>query len=160
MYRVGILTISDRSFQGEREDLSGPAIEEMLSSHAETFQVVRRGVVPDEEALIASTLIEWCSRCDLILTTGGTGFAPRDVTPEATLSVVERVAPGIAEAMRLDGMQKTPFAMLSRGVCGIRGQTLIVNLPGTPKGACEGLGAILPVLTHGLDLMQGRKVHS
>ncbi|MCC6442493.1 MAG: MogA/MoaB family molybdenum cofactor biosynthesis protein [Armatimonadetes bacterium] len=154
MFRVGILTVSDRSYRGEREDISGPAIEETLNGQG-GYIIVQRGTVPDEEAVIASWLIEWCASCDLILTTGGTGFAPRDVTPEATASCIERLAPGLSEAMRQDGLKKTPFAMLSRGVSGIRGSTLIVNLPGSPRAVREGLSVVLPVLEHGLRLLRG-----
>jgi len=152
--RVGILTVSDRSFAGERADESGPLLKQMAGRQG--WQVEREGVVPDELAAIRETLANWAdvARLDLILTTGGTGFAPRDVTPEATRAVVEREAPGLAEAMRAASLQKTRHAMLSRAVCGIRGQTLIVNLPGSPQAARENLETILPALPHAIALLQ------
>ena len=133
--RVGILTVSDRSSRGERADASGPLLRQMAQQQGWTVE--REALVPDELAAIKATIMNWADvvRLDLILTTGGTGFAPRDVTPEATRAVIEREAPGLAEAMRAASLQKTPHAMLSRAVCGIRGRTLIVNLPGSPRGA-------------------------
>jgi molybdenum cofactor synthesis domain-containing protein len=120
-------------------------------------QVKRQAVVPDERDLIQETLVSWSDEqgLDVILTTGGTGFAPRDVTPEATLAIIEREAPGLAEAMRLEGIKKTPHAMLSRATAGIRGQTLIVNLPGSPKAVREGLEVMLPALPHGIEILKG-----
>ena len=134
MITVGILTVSDSSYRGEREDLSGPLIREMVTERLKA-KVELEAVVPDDINIIKGTLIVWADEVglDLIVTTGGTGFGPRDVTPEATKAVIEREAPGLAEAMRAEGLKATPHAMLSRAVCGIRGRTLIVNLPGSPK---------------------------
>lgn len=152
--RVGILTLSDRSARGERPDLSGPALAVLASSQG--WSVIEQAVLPDDFAAIKEVLCDWAdhAKLDIVLTTGGTGFAPRDVTPEATLAVIQREAPGLAEAMRLDSLKKTPHAMLSRAVSGIRGRTLIVNLPGSPKGAVENLETILPVLPHAIQLIQ------
>ena len=151
--RVAILTISDRSARGERPDASGPVLVEMIEK-AE-WSVMDTRIIPDEQAVIQQVLIEWCARgdIDVVLTTGGTGFAPRDVTPEATLAVIQRAAPGLAEAMRLESLKITPHAMLSRAVAGIRDHTLIVNLPGSPKAAAENLQTILPVLPHAVALL-------
>ena len=156
MIRVGVLTVSDRSARGKREDLSGPAVTAAVLVQLPDAAVAERAVVPDERAAIAARLAHWADdlRLDLILTTGGTGFAPRDVTPEATRDVVERETPGLAEAMRAASLRITPHAMLSRGVAGIRGRTLIVNLPGSPKGAVENLGMIAPVLPHAIELLR------
>jgi molybdenum cofactor synthesis domain-containing protein len=150
-----VLTVSDRSAAGERPDLSGDRIRQRLERDG--WQVARTAVVPDEAATIEDTLRSWADsgEVDVLLTTGGTGFGPRDVTPEATLRVVERRSPGLAEAMRVAGLQKTPHAMLSRGVAGIRGRTLIVNLPGSPTAAIESLQVILPALPHAVQLLQG-----
>jgi len=152
--RVGIITISDRSSRGEREDLSGPALVKKISNTG--YQVVSTAIIPDDFNQIKTILIEWCDsgNFDLILTTGGTGFAPRDVTPEATLAILEKTAPGIAEAMRAQSLKITPHAMLSRQQAGIRKRTLVINLPGSPKGAVENLEVILPVLPHAVELLQ------
>jgi molybdopterin adenylyltransferase len=152
--RIGILTSSDRSARGERPDLSGPALAELVKSQGWT--VVRKQVLPDELVRLRDTLAEWSDRDDLdiLLVTGGTGFAPRDVTPEATRQVIQREAPGLAEAMRQESLKVTPHAMLSRGVTGIRGKTIIINLPGSPKAAVENLQVILSVLPHAVELLR------
>lgn len=155
--RIGILTISDRASRGMYEDQSGPALRKMIEEHFDAG-VDRVHLVPDDFNEIKRTLIEWCDEVhlDLILTTGGTGFAPRDVTPEATRAVIERDAPGLVQAMIAASLQKTPYAMLSRMVAGIRGQTLIVNLPGSPKAACENFAVIVPALPHAIELLRGK----
>ncbi len=154
--RVGILTISDRASAGAYSDQSGPVLRRLVEGRL-AAQVVLTSTIPDERAAISRTLAEWADsgRINLILTTGGTGFSPRDVTPEATRDVIDREAPGLAEAMRLASIQVTPHAMLSRAVSGIRGRTLIINLPGSPKGARENLQVVLPALPHGLELLDG-----
>ncbi len=156
--RVFVLTLSDRSAAGEREDLSGAAIVELLISGKGGAQaeIVERKILPDDREAIQRTLMEVADqhRAEVILTTGGTGLGPRDVTPEATLAIIDRRIPGMEEAMRRAGMAHTPYAMLSRAVCGMRGQTLIINLPGSPKGVRECLEVILPVLTHAVELAQ------
>lgn len=151
--RFGILTLSDRSARGERKDASGPALADLIRS--QNWSVAKQAILPDDESAIRAALIDWADsgRFDVILTTGGTGFAPRDVTPEVTRKVITREAPGLTEAMRSDSLKKTPHAMLSRAIAGIRGKTLIVNLPGSPKGAVENLQTILPVLDHAVQLL-------
>lgn len=152
--RFGILTLSDRSSRGERADVSGPAL--IAAIQGEGWSVVKQEVLPDEESAIREILASWTNSrdVDVILTTGGTGFSPRDVTPEATRAVIEREAPGLAEAMRAASRKVTPHAMLSRIVTGIRGKTLIINLPGSPKGAVENLQVILPVIPHAVQLLR------
>ena len=152
--RFGILTLSDRSSRGERPDSSGPALVSLIQ--AEGWSVVKQSLLPDDEAAIREILISWADdgEMDVILTTGGTGFSPRDVTPEATRAAIERDAPGLAEAMRAASLRVTPHAMLSRIVTGIRRKTLIINLPGSPKGAVENLQVILPVLPHAIQLLR------
>lgn len=154
MVQFGILTLSDRSARGERADASGPALADLI--RAEGWSVVKQGVLPDELAAIRDLLISWADsgELDVILTTGGTGFASRDVTPEATREVIDREAPGLAEAMRAASLKITPHAMLSRVVAGMRGKTLIINLPGSPKGAVENLQVVLPVLPHAVQLLR------
>ena len=156
MIRTGILTASTLGARGEREDSSGQAIRELIAGLDACDEAYR--VVTDDRATIEQALRAWCDdlRLDLILTTGGTGLSPNDVTPDATRAVVEREVPGLAEAMRLEGLKHTARAMLSRAVAGVRGQTLIVNLPGSPKGVSESLGAILEVLPHALEILQRR----
>ena len=161
--RVGILTLPDRSARGERQDESGPALARLI--HAEGWSLIKQAILPDDEIQIRSTLTDWADsdEVDVILTTGGSGFAPRDITPEATRAVIEREAPGLAEAMRSASLKITPHAMLSRVVAGMRGKTLIVNLPGSPKGAVENLQVILPVIPHAIQLLrddpQSEKTH-
>jgi len=154
--RVGVLTISDWGAQGRREDVSGETIKEMVTERLEA-QVTEYEIVPDEQEVIETMLVEWAdvSGVDLILTTGGTGFSPRDVTPEATQAVIERQAPGLTEAMRGQGLKSTPHAMLSRAVAGIRGSTLIVNLPGSPKAVRESLEVIFPAIPHAIEILRG-----
>jgi molybdenum cofactor synthesis domain-containing protein len=161
MLTIGILTISDGAAHGTRQDTSGSTIRELVSQLPDA-QVNLTAIVPDEIDEIAAKLREWCDeqQFNLILTTGGTGLAPRDVTPEATRSVLQREAPGIAEAMRAESLRHTPFGMLSRGLAGTRGHTLIVNLPGSPKAVRECLTVILPVLPHAINLLvDGPKEH-
>ncbi|HWR43843.1 MogA/MoaB family molybdenum cofactor biosynthesis protein [Sporomusa sp.] len=154
MFSIGIITASDKGSRGEREDLSGKAIAEML---AELGEVKHYVIVPDEREALSQAMINMADnlKIDLILTTGGTGFGPRDVTPEATLDVIDRQAPGIPEVMRAKSLEITSRAMLSRAVAGLRARTLIINLPGSPKGVRECLEAILPALEHGLSIMKG-----
>ena len=156
MYRAGIVTLSDKGAAGEREDKSGAVIKEILESAG--YEVVAQSLLPDEGEALKAELIRLSDQvqCDLVLTTGGTGFSRRDVTPEATMAVAERNAPGIAEGIRAYSMTVTKRAMLSRGVSVIRGGTLIVNLPGSPKAVRESLEYVLDTLPHGLDILSGR----
>lgn len=155
MVTVGILTMSDKGFRGEREDLSGAEIERMvreLPSEVKAYEVI-----PDEVSVIKAKLIEYADvlKLDLILTTGGTGVTPRDVTPEATREVIERELPGMSEAMRAESLKKTPNAMISRAVCGIRGLSLIINLPGSPRAVRENLAVVMPALNHTIEKIKG-----
>jgi len=155
---AAVLTVSDSCSRGEKVDLSGPAVAEALVRR--NFLVVVRSVVADERAAIQEKLIELCRSARLVVTTGGTGIAPRDVTPEATSAVCDRLVEGIAEQMRFQGMCKTHFAALSRAVCGVRGTSLILNLPGSPAGAVESLEAVMDLLPHALDLIAGKTAHT
>lgn len=155
MFKLGIITASDKGSRGEREDKSGQLIKDIMRANG--YEVSVWKILPDERELISKELIDMSDnlKLDLILTTGGTGFSPRDWTPEATLDVLDRQAPGISEAMRYYSLQITPKAMLSRSVSGIRGETLIINLPGSPKAVKENLEFILPALRHGLEILKG-----
>lgn len=151
--RIGLLTISDRGASGEYEDRSGPLMARIVASNT-TWEISLRAVIPDDFDTIANTLIAWSEiGLNLILTSGGTGFAPRDITPEATRQVVDRLAPGIAEGLRAESLKFTRHAMLSRGIAGIRGRTLVINLPGSPKAVRENLEVLLPILPHALELL-------
>lgn len=155
MFKIGILTASDKGFAGEREDVSQKVIEEIMNSNG--YEVVYYKILPDDRKLLAKEMVKMCDELhlDLVLTTGGTGFSPRDCTPEATLDIIQRQVPGISEAMRYNSMKITPRGMLSRGVSGIRNSTLIINLPGSPKAVRENLEFILPALKHGLEILKG-----
>ncbi len=155
MLNIGILTISDKGSRGQRSDESGKTIRNSLSQL--DSRVVKYEVIPDETNIIAGKLAEWADEggVDIILTTGGTGFSRRDVTPEATLSIVDKVAPGFGEAMRAETFNVTPFAILSRATAGIRGKCLIINLPGSPKAVRECLAVILPVIPHAVEIIKG-----
>jgi molybdenum cofactor synthesis domain-containing protein len=157
MKTVAVLTISDSSSRGERADVSGPAAAELLRQNG--FEVTQQELVPDEQATIESALIDLSDHVQLIVTTGGTGIAERDVTPEATRAVCSRLIEGIPEKLRSAGLEHTPFAILSRGVCGVRGRTLILNLPGSPSGALQSLQAVIEVLPHAVELLAGKTAH-
>ena len=153
MIKVAILTLSDKGSKGQREDKSGPAIEKLVKKI--NAEVVSYDILPDEKSKIKTKLIALSKKADLILTTGGTGVSPRDVTPDATKAVIDYEIPGIAEAMRQESLKKTPYAMISRAVAGVRGETLIINLPGSPKAVKENLAVILPVLSHTIEKIKG-----
>ena len=155
MIKTAVLTVSDSCSQGQRDDLSGQTIVEMLDESI--FEVCEKKVVADDHDAIAAALKSFCDQAavDVIITTGGTGLGPRDVTPEATISVSERMVPGLAELIRAEGFKKTPNAMLSRGVCSMRGSTLIINLPGSPKAVTESLEVVLPLLPHAVKMAAG-----
>jgi len=157
-WTAAVITVSDSSSSNLREDLSGPAVVSVLEQ--KQFQVVARETVPDDQTAIETVLLRLCSQARFVVTTGGTGIAVRDVTPEATVSICEKLVPGIAERMRTEGAQKTKLAALSRAVCGTRGQSLILNLPGSPKGAVESLEAVIDLVPHALKLLGGDTRHS
>lgn len=155
MFNAGIITVSDKGSQGKRQDLSGPAIAEMLAEAG--IETKHTLIISDEVEQIQKTIIQFADveKLDVILTTGGTGVSPRDLTPDATLKVIDKEVPGMAEAMRLASMKITPHAMISRAIAGIRGRCLIINLPGSPKGAKENLAAVLPALQHAIEKIKG-----
>jgi len=153
-----VLTISDSCARGERADLSGPAVAAVLRRR--NFQLLGSEVVPDEQSAIEKAIIHWAGESRLVITTGGTGIAERDLTPEATRRVSSRLLEGVAERMRIEGAKKTPFAVLSRGVCGIRGESLILNLPGSPSAAVESLESVIDLLPHALELLAGKTEHT
>ncbi|NLP36864.1 MAG: MogA/MoaB family molybdenum cofactor biosynthesis protein [Firmicutes bacterium] len=155
MFKVGIIVASDKGAKGERTDESGKLIEEIMTENG--YKIEKTAILPDEREILAQAMREMCDqlKLDLLLTSGGTGFSPRDWTPEATLDVIDRLVPGIPEAMRAYSLKITPMAMLSRAVAGIRKQTLIINLPGSPKAVKENLDCILPALPHGLEVLRG-----
>jgi len=154
---AAVLTISDSSFQRKRQDLSGPTVVKLLESAG--FRIIHTSILPDEKDAIAARLIECSEVARLVVTVGGTGIASRDITPEATRTVVERLIEGIPERMRLEGAKKTPLAALSRGICGIRGKALLLNLPGSPSAATESLEAVIGILPHALELLDGNTAH-
>ncbi|HDK16473.1 MAG TPA: MogA/MoaB family molybdenum cofactor biosynthesis protein [Nitrospirae bacterium] len=155
MFKVAVLTLSDKGSKGSRQDKSGPLVSKIIKKAGGS--VVSYDILPDKKSLIKKKLLSLCDKVDLILTTGGTGTSPRDVTPEATCEVIRREMPGIAEAMRMKGLKKTPYAMISRAVAGIRGKTLIINLPGSPAAVRQNLEVILPVLPHAIEKIKGSK---
>lgn len=156
MYTASVITVSDRAAQGIYQDKSGPVVAELLKEYG--YDIINTIIIPDEKNTIKNALLTLCEQgVHLIVTTGGTGFAPRDITPEATKEIIEREAPGIAEYMRQRSMEITPRGMLSRGIAGIKATSLIINLPGSPKGATENLSFVLPHLAHGLDMLNGIK---
>ena len=154
-FRAGVMTISDKGYAGQREDLSGPLLIKLLQDMG--AQTVVRTIVPDEPEQIREALVEYADEeaVDVVVTTGGTGLTPRDQTPEATLAVIDREVPGLAEVLRFEGFQKTPLAVISRGVAGIRGRTLIVNLPGSPRAVREGMETLAPILPHAIRMVRG-----
>jgi molybdopterin adenylyltransferase len=158
IFTAAVLTVSDSSSRGERADLSGPALVNSLQKHK--FQIVTTLVVPDDRTHIENALLQLSEKAQLVVSTGGTGVAERDVTPEATRAVCERLVEGVVERMRFEGAKITPLAALSRGVCGLRGKCLILNLPGSPNGAVESLEAVIDILPHALKLLAGETQHS
>ena len=153
MFTAAVITVSDSCYQGKRVDLSGPAVEKILAANG--FEVVERLTIPDDQPVIEDALRRYASRHDFVVTTGGTGIAPRDVTPEATRNVCERLLDGVPEVMRAEGRRETEFAALSRALCGTAGRSLILNLPGSPRGVVTSLTAVLPLISHALTLLGG-----
>ena len=158
VFTAAVVTVSDSCSRGEREDISGPAVVEILKKSG--FQIVHTRIVQDDSMQIQNALVHLALEVRFIVTTGGTGIAPRDVTPEATEAICDRLIDGMGERMRLEGAKKTPFAALSRGVCGVREKTLILNLPGSPGGAVESLEAVLELVPHALNLLDGKTEHA
>jgi molybdopterin adenylyltransferase len=154
---AAVLTVSDSSSRGERADLSGPAVAKALKQH--NFLVVATEIVPDEQPVIQQAILRLAKAARLVVTTGGTGIAKRDVTPEATRTVCDRLLEGVAERMRSEGAKTTPFAALGRGICGVLGRAIVLNLPGNPRGAVESLESVIDLLPHALDLLQGKTKH-
>jgi molybdopterin adenylyltransferase len=154
---AAVITVSDSCSRGERADRSGPAVAEVLTKH--NFTIAGTATVPDEQAAIREAILAAIGRARLVVTTGGTGVAPRDVTPEATRAICERILEGVAERMRAEGAKKTPLAALSRAVCGVRGRSVILNLPGSPAGAVESLESVISLLPHALELLSGKTQH-
>jgi molybdopterin adenylyltransferase len=157
-FTAAVVTVSDSCARGERKDASGPAVTELLSNSG--FQVTSRETVPDDSTKIQTALVRFAKQVDLVITTGGTGIAESDITPEATETICDRLIPGIAEKMRGEGSKKTAFAALSRGICGVHGNSLILNLPGSPTGAVQSLQAVLEIIPHALNLLDGKTEHS
>jgi molybdenum cofactor synthesis domain-containing protein len=156
-FRAAVLTVSDSCARGERNDLSGPAVAQALQRHH--FTVIETRIVPDDHAAILKTIVELARKARLVVTTGGTGISARDVTPEATRTVCGRMLDGVSERMRREGEKKTPFASLSRGVCGVCGSSVVLNLPGSPTGAVESLEAVIDVLPHAIQILAGKTEH-
>ena len=157
-WTAAVLTVSDSSARGERDDVSGPAVAAVLQKSK--FTVITSEIVPDEQPAIQNAILRLVEKAQLVVTTGGTGIAQRDVTPEATRAVCDRLLEGVAERMRSEGAKKTPFAALSRGVCGVCGESIVLNVPGSPKGAVESLEAVIDLLPHALQLLSGNTKHS
>ena len=156
-FRASVLTVSDSCARGERNDLSGPAVTKVLQQHH--FEIIETRIVPDEHAAIMKAIVELSRKARLVVTTGGTGMSARDVTPEATRTVCGRMLDGVAERMRREGEKKTPFAVLSRGVCGVCAASVVLNLPGSPAGAVESLEAVVDVLPHAIQILAGKTEH-
>ncbi len=157
MKTAAVLTVSDSCARGERADISGPATADLLRQSG--FEATHQEIIPDDQAAVESALVRLSEQVQLVVTTGGTGIAARDITPEATRAVCSKLIDGIPTTMRTEGAKRTPFAILGRGVCGVRGRSLILNLPGNPNGALESLRAVLPILPHAIDLLAGKTSH-